>query len=190
MDTVRRVRWMVRWQIRQFCSGLKFYAINHIIPHVPGYRFRHWFYVHMWKVRLGVGSSIHMGVFVTDHGISIGEHTAIGRRSYLDGRGGLTIGNCVSVSPDVQFITAGHDMDDPDFGNVLAPIVVEDYVWIGTRAMILPGVRLGCGCVVAAGAVVTRDVPPLTVVAGVPARPVRQRRPGMRYKATWFLPWD
>lgn len=172
-------------------GGLSFYCINHIVPHIPGYALRHCVYTHIWGIRIGEGSSIHMGVFVTGRDIEIGKHTAIGRRSYLDGRGGLRIGDNVSVSPDVHFLTAEHDMDDPDFGNILARIVVDDYVWIGTRAMIMPGVRLGYGCVVAAGAVVTKDVPALAVVGGVPAKPLgKQRRPGMRYHATWFLPFD
>ncbi|HPU00025.1 MAG TPA: DapH/DapD/GlmU-related protein, partial [Armatimonadota bacterium] len=90
----------------------------------------------------------------------------------------------------VHLITAQHDMNDPDFANVLAPIVIEDYVWIGSRATVLPGVRIGRGAVVAAGAVVTRDVAPLTVVGGVPARPIGERKPGMRYVCDWFYPFD
>jgi maltose O-acetyltransferase len=177
--------------IRALHRGFEFYFVNHIVSHIPGYEFRHWFYKHIWGIQLGKGSSIHLGTFLTGKNIEIGEYTAIGRRSYLDGRGGLKIGNCVSVSPDVQFLTASHDMNDPDFGNVFASIVVEDYVWIGTRSMIMPGVKLCYGCVVAAGAVVTKDVHSFAVVAGVPAKPIsKQRKQGMRYKATWFLPFD
>ncbi len=131
-----------------------------------------------------------MGVFLTGNGIRIGDHTAIGRRTYLDGRADLEIGDCVSISPDTQILTAQHDMNDPDFGNVYGPVTIEDYVWIGTRALILPGVRIGRGAVVAAGAVVTRDVPPLTVVGGVPARPIGTRNPDMRYICDWFLLFD
>ncbi|MDH7568506.1 MAG: acyltransferase [Armatimonadota bacterium] len=161
-----------------------------IIAALPGYALRHAYYRRVCGIALGPGSSIHMHTFITGTNIRIGAHTAIGRRTYLDGRAGITIGDNVSISPDVQILTAQHDMDDPDFANVLAPVVIEDYVWIGTRAMILPGVRVGYGAVVAAGAVVTKDVPPMTVVAGVPARPIRQRKPGMRYHCDWFLPFD
>ena len=75
-------------------------------------------------------------------------------------------------------------MHDPLFPEVLAPVTVCDYAWVGSRAMILPGVTVGEGAVVAAGAVVTRDVAPYSVVAGVPARPVgtRSRKPNLR---TW-----
>jgi len=87
----------------------------------------------------------------------------------------LSIGNDVSISPDVTILTAQHRTDDPLFGLVSAPVVIDDYVWIGTRAMILPGVHIGKGAVVAAGAVVTKDVAPMEIVGGVPARPIGQR---------------
>lgn len=167
-----------------------FFVPNRVIAALPGYALRHFYYRRVCGLRIGERSSIHHGVFITGWKIEIGDHSTVGRHSYLDGRGGLTIGSCVSVSPDVHLITAQHDMNDPDFANVLAPIVIEDYVWIGSRATVLPGVRIGRGAVVAAGAVVTRDVAPLTVVGGVPARPIGERKPGMRYVCDWFYPFD
>jgi maltose O-acetyltransferase len=73
-------------------------------------------------------------------------------------------------------------MNDPLFREVLAPVTIADHVWIGSRAMILPGITVGEGAVVAAGAVVTRNVEPYTVVAGVPACPIstRSQRPQPR----------
>ncbi|MBI3945606.1 MAG: acyltransferase [Armatimonadetes bacterium] len=182
--------WLARQRLYVVHYVLRFYVANHIVAGLPGYRIRHAYYRHICRIPLGPGSSIHMNAFITGINIAIGAHSTIGRRTYLDGRAGLAIGDCVSISPDVQIITAQHDMDDPDFADVLAPVVIEDYVWIGTRAMILPGVRIGRGAVVAAGAVVTRDVPPLAVVAGVPARRIRERKPGMRYQCDWFEPFD
>ncbi len=85
------------------------------------------------------------------------------------------IGDNVSVSPEVTILTAQHRVDDPEFRVENRRVVIEDHVWIGTRATILPGVTLGRGCVVAAGAVVTRDVAPFVIVGGVPARPVGTR---------------
>jgi maltose O-acetyltransferase len=81
----------------------------------------------------------------------------------------------VSISPDVTVLTSQHLYDDPTFALVSRPVVIEDYVWIGTRAMVMPGVTIGRGAVVAAGAVVTKDVAPLEVVGGVPARPIGRR---------------
>ena len=74
-----------------------------------------------------------------------------------------------------MILTAAHAIDDPWFRVETRPVVIEDHVYIGARAMILPGVTLGRGSIVAAGAVVTRDVPPLGVVAGVPAKEIGTR---------------
>jgi maltose O-acetyltransferase len=75
----------------------------------------------------------------------------------------------------VAILTAQHRIDSPDFALVTKPVVIGDNVWIGMRATILPGTTIGRGAVVAAGAVVTGSIPPLTVVAGVPARPIGGR---------------
>lgn len=91
--------------------------------------------------------------------------------------GGLRIGANASVSPEVAILTSSHDVNDPNFITVNHGVVIEDHAWIGTRATILPNVTIGRGAVVAAGSVVTRDVPPLTIVAGVPAKPVGTRDP-------------
>jgi maltose O-acetyltransferase len=81
----------------------------------------------------------------------------------------------VSISPDVTILTAQHLHDDATFALTSRPVVVEDHVWIGTRATILPGVTVGRGAVVATGSVVTKDVAPLDIVGGVPARPIGRR---------------
>ena len=93
----------------------------------------------------------------------------------------ITIGNRVGIGHQVMFLTSGHDMNESCYETaqmrmgplVSAPIVVEDGVWIGARALILPGVTIHEGAVIAAGAIVTKDVPPHTLMAGVPARPLR-----------------
>ena len=172
-------------------AGFTFYIVNHFFSHIPSYSIRHWAYKKILKIKLGKDSSIHINSFVTGNNIVIGDYSTIGRRTYLDGRGGLKIGNCVSISPDVQLITASHDKDDPDFKNVLLPVIIEDYVWIGTRAIILPGVTLGFGCVVAAGAVVTKSIPPFAVAAGVPAKvKLGMRNKCFKYKPVYFFPFD
>ena len=105
----------------------------------------------------------------------IGANSRINRDCMIDVRGGVRIGDNVSISPQVAISTAAHSALDPAFRVEIRPVVIEDNVWIGMRATILGGVTLGRGCVVAAGAIVTKDVPPLTIVAGVPAKPVGMR---------------
>jgi acetyltransferase-like isoleucine patch superfamily enzyme len=139
---------------------------------------------------MGKDSSIHMNTFITGNNISIGKDTTIGRYSYLDGRSVLHIGDHVSISPHVHIITASHEIDSSSFANLWKAVTIEDYAWIGSRATILPGVKIGKGAVVATGAVVTKDVQPFTVVAGIPARKIKDRSKNLDYKCQWFYPFD
>jgi maltose O-acetyltransferase len=109
--------------------------------------------------------------------IQIGTGTVVGDRCELDGREGLTIGRNVNISSEVKIYTLQHDYRLPGFPNRGGPVTVEDYAWLSTRCTILPGVTVGRGAVVAAGAVVTKDVAPLTVVGGIPATVIAQRPP-------------
>ncbi len=110
--------------------------------------------------------------------IRIGRDSLIGEYTVIRGQGGVTIGDRVYTSPMTQLIAVNHVFDDPhrpfvEQGITAEGIVVEDDAWLGSAAVITDGVRIGKGAVVAAGAVVTKDVPPHTVVAGVPARIVK-----------------
>lgn len=115
--------------------------------------------------------------------IRIGRDSLIGEYCVIRGQGGVTIGDRVYTSPFTQIIAVNHVFDDPtrpfvEQGITAAGIVIEDDVWLGAGAIITDGVRVGKGALVAAGAVVTKDVPPHTVVAGVPAVPVKKIAPG------------
>ena len=115
--------------------------------------------------------------------ISIGSFTRINKNVLLDGRGAsLVIGNNVDIAQEVNIWTLQHDYNDPYYRAVGKSVIIEDYVWIASRATILPGVTIGRGAVVASCAVVTKDVPPLSVVAGVPARIIGKRNDGMKYQ--------
>ncbi len=139
-------------------------------------------YRFLLRMPIGARTSIHRRCRVyCPPGVSIGSHAVINREVLLDGRSGLTIGDNVSISEGVALITLGHDPQSASFENRGAPVTVEDRVFVGMRAMILPGVTLGEGCFVGAGAVVTRDVAPYTIVAGVPARPIGERRRDLDY---------
>jgi maltose O-acetyltransferase len=111
--------------------------------------------------------------------LEIGDYSGLGLNARLDGPG-IVIGNNVMMAPDVVIVTANHKHDDitvpmQSQGIDTAPVIIEDDVWIGTRAMILPGVRIGRSSVIGAGAVVAKDVPPFSIVVGNPARVVRKR---------------
>ncbi len=166
-----------------FSFRLLNYVTNHVVAHVPSFALRSLWYRHAVGLQVGRRTRVHLDCYIWFYGrgqnlrsgARIGDNTWINRRCTLDARGGLRIGANVSVSPEVMILSASHDMNHPRFKLVDFPVVIEDHAWIGTRAMILPNVTVGRGAVVAAGAVVTRDVPPMTVVAGVPAKPVGMR---------------
>ena len=133
---------------------------------------------------LPLSSSIHWRAeFYAPEQIVIGEHTIIGDSAFLDVASGLVIGENVNVGSHVSVYTRQHDIDACDFAEVGEPVVIEDYAYIGSHAIILPGVRVGRGGVVGAGSVVTSDVQPFTFVAGVPARFVRSRSQHLTYES-------
>jgi putative colanic acid biosynthesis acetyltransferase WcaF len=82
----------------------------------------------------------------------------------------------------VSVYTRQHDIDSPDFAEIGAPVEIGDYAFVGSHAIVLPGVAIGRGGVVGAGSVVTRDVEPYTLVAGAPARFVRRRSQELNYE--------
>ena len=173
---------------------------------IPSHTIRLLLYRTIFRVSIGKNSSIHwLARFNLPSGVEIGHNTIIGNDAFLDGRSyrtwtpgqnkfatyiqeffraknrSLQIGNNVSIAGEVRIFTMQHDIDDPNFKEVGEPVVIDDYVVIGTRVTILPGVHIGEGAVVATGAVVTRDVAPYTVVGGVPAIFIRNREKNLRY---------
>lgn len=127
-------------------------------------------------MKIGKGSRIHVGArFYYPPNIKIGEGTIIGDNVFLDGRDKLTIGSHVDIASSVMIYNSEHDLSKDDFSAIEAPVEIEDYVFIGPRAIILPGVKIGKGAVVAAGAVVVKDVPDYSIVGGVPAKVIGER---------------
>lgn len=171
-----------------FFKALSFYIANHLIANIPSFTIRHWYYNKILGYKIGKLSSIHMGVFVTGDNISIGDNVVINRKCYLDGRIGIEIKDNVSVSPEAYIISMEHDPDDPFFRTRGKVVIVEANTWIGSRAIILPGVKIGEGAIIGAGSVVTKEVGPFIIAAGIPAREIRSRNKDIKYKVVYF-PW-
>lgn len=128
-------------------------------------------------VKIGQGSHLHMGTqFFNPAGVEIGQGTIIGQSAFLDGRSKLKIGDYVDMASDVLIYNSEHDINSEDFGAIVEPVEIGDYVFIGPRVIILPGVKIGQGAVVAAGAVVTKDVSDFEIVGGVPAKVIGERK--------------
>lgn len=176
----RRLTWSVALQkiVTRFYNyylDLKLYKL-HCLGLIPSHSFRRLVFT-LAGVKIGRRSTIHIGArFYQPKNIAIGEGTIIGDHATLDGRAPLTIGNHVDIASEVMIFNSQHNIDDPEFGPIEAPVTIGDYVFIGPRAIILPGVTIGRGAVVAAGAVVTKDVPERAIVGGVPARVIRDRQ--------------
>ncbi|WP_417735103.1 acyltransferase [Rosistilla oblonga] len=107
--------------------------------------------------------------------LSIGDRTFIGR-ARIAMHAAVKIGSNVCVNDHVDLLTASHNVESPNWETVAGPIVIKDYAWIAQRAIILPGVTIGFGAVVGAGAVVAKDVAEGAIVVGNPARPVSRQR--------------
>jgi acetyltransferase-like isoleucine patch superfamily enzyme len=172
------------------CQGFALLIVT-LTGHMPSHHFRRFMYRHAFKVKIGRGSIIHWQTrFFHPAGAFIGEYCNIGNDAFLDGRMGLTIGNRVATGAEVMIYTLQHDIDSATFDAAGGPVIIEDYVYIGPRAIILPNVHIGVGAVIAAGAVVTQDVPPYAVVGGVPARFIRERAHHLDYRPDFAMPFQ
>jgi acetyltransferase-like isoleucine patch superfamily enzyme len=169
--------------------AFKFYFYNSFITNFPSYKVRTVYLRKVLRIKIGNQTSIHMGCFFAGSNIIIGNNTVIARKCYLDGRVGvIEIKNNVSIAPETSIISMSHIIDSPTFDCVIKPVLIEDYVWIGARVMILPGVTLDKGSVVGAASVVTKSVAAYNIVAGSPAKKIREknRNEDLQYQLNYF----
>lgn len=170
---------------RVYFDGLMFLC-NSFIAHVPSHTLRKAFYRGVMRFRIGPRSYIFSGArFDTRGAFDLGSGSTINEECRLDNRGGITIGDNVSISAQVCILTADHDPRSPSFAGRERPVRIDDYAFIGTRALILPGVTIGRGAIIAAGAVVTKNVAALKIVAGSPAREIGTRDPALDYQVEY-----
>jgi acetyltransferase-like isoleucine patch superfamily enzyme len=162
---------------------------NHLFGRVPLYWFRHLVVRRLYGLKMG-RSNLHRAVtLLSPWLIRIGDNVNIQMECFLDGRGGLTIGNNVDITPGVRILTEQHDIDSQDYATVKKAVIIEDNVVIGSWAIILPGVTVGEGAVIAAGAVIVKNVDPYTMVAGNPAVKKRDRAREIGYTLDYRRPF-
>ena len=177
--------------LRRIIAEFRIFLCNRWVSRVPSRRFRLLFYRKIMKYGIGRQSSIFLDcTFDCTVHFSMKSNSVINTKCRLDNKGGIHIGQNVSISQEVMILSADHDLDSPDFAGRERPVYIEDYAWIGSRAIIMPGVVIGKGAVVAAGAVVTRSVAPYTVVAGVPAKKIRMRPEHITYQLNYSRPFQ
>ena len=189
---IRIKRFLLSCRLYYFFAALRYYLGNSLIARIPTEFLRNLYYRRVLGLRVGMQTHLSMRLFFAGYHnrclVEIGDNCVLNREIYLDGRTGVYIGNNVNVSFQVCLLSLHHDHNNPDFVAVGAPVVIKDHAWIGARAIILPGVTVGEGAVVAAGAVVTRSVPDYAVVGGVPAKVIGERTRNLAYK-TCFSPF-
>lgn len=140
-------------------------------------------------IRLGNNVSIHRNTIIECTGVirnlglglEIGDNVGIAQNCFIQVRGKITIGNNVIFGPGVYIFSENHNFDNPDLpviaqGETRKGVVIEDGVWIGARSVILDGVKIGKNSIIAAGSIVNRDVLPYSIVGGVPAKVIKNRK--------------
>lgn len=172
--------------LNKFFRGGVARFICYNISTFPSNHFRKWLY-------MGLGARIEKKVVFhykteirSPEKLIVGTGTIIGDNAILDARRGLELGKHVNLSSNVSIYTLQHDHRDPYFGcpssDKKMNVKIEDRVWLGSNVIVLPGVTIGTGAVCCAGCVVTKDVPPYAVVAGIPAKKVGERPQILKYE--------
>ena len=151
--------------------------------------FRKW-YLRCFGIKIGKNSSIHRRCKFFHVGkFKMGDHSVINFGCYLDNRRGIVIGKNVGISHDTKIYTLGHNINSPKLEAKGAPVTIEDDSFVFSNVLIMPGVTIGQGAIVLAGAVVTKDVPAWTIVGGNPAKVVKKRTNEVAYLRNynyWF----
>jgi acetyltransferase-like isoleucine patch superfamily enzyme len=175
--------------MRLFAGTVLAFLYNGLVGHVPSRTLRH-LYLRLWLGQLGKGSGVQRGCkFLNGRNVLLGDRNVINFGCLLDGRAYRIItGADVSIGPEASILTLGHDPQSPVFADKGGEVVIGDRVWIGYGAVILPGINIGEGAVVGAGAVVTKDVAPFVIVGGNPAQEIGCRSDKLAYHLS-YRPW-
>lgn len=180
---------IIKQTIWPYGAGFKMLLLR-MVSGIPSHFLRNFFYRQLFGMRLAQSSVIYSGTeFRSPKLIQIGQHSIIGNGCLLDGRSGLEIGDNVNISSGVWIWTLHHDVQSPDFAITGAKTIIHNRAWLCSRSTILPGVIIGEGAVVASGAVVTKNVPPFTIVGGVPAKIIGKRNEHLTYELEGGLPF-
>ncbi len=165
-------RWLRAWE----------QVYNIAINKIPSHTVR-LAWLRLGGAKIGKGSSIWRCTEVIGmNSLVMGEDSVIAWHCQIDARAGLVIGDHVAIASHVLIVAGSHDLTAPEFWSVSAPIYIEDYVWVASRALIAHGTRLGRGSVVTANTVVAKTVAPYKIVGGSGAKPMGERPHDLNYK--------
>lgn len=163
-------------------NSIKWGYVNIIVSHLPSRHLR-LFLLNSLGAKIGKVSFFGQFEIRNPKGLYIEDGCSIGPRVRFDARKGLTIKKNVTIAAEVMIWTLHHDYNDDYFKTTGNPVTIEEYAWICSRVIILPGVKIGKYAVIASGSVVTKDVPPYAIVGGIPAKIIGERE-RKKYKYT------
>lgn len=162
--------------IKPIFNFFVFYFTNYIIEFIPFRFIRTIWLKNILQLKKGKKTYLDMGIyFLAPWRIKIGNNSHINRGCFLDARGTIKIGNSVSISHNVSLITGSHMINSNDFQYTANSIEIDDFCFIGANATLLGGIKIGKGAIICAGAIVTKDIAPFSIVAGVPAKVIGKR---------------
>ncbi len=165
----------IKRHIRGLIYGIKWYLSTSIIPQIPSQTLRNWGLRKM-GVNMSKNVKFYSGFSVRNpKGLVIEDGVSIGPKVLLDARKGLTIHKNAVIAYDAIIWSLNHDYNDEYFCGKGAPVEIGAYAWVCSRAIILPGISIGEGAIIASGAVVTKNVEPYTIVGGIPAKVIGKR---------------
>ena len=169
--------------ISYLASYMDYYLFR--VSHTPSHHVRNFIYKYVCKMKIGKDVVIYHGTEIREpSNITLKKGAIIGDNSILDGRNGIVVGEDVVFASNVRIWTEQHDHEDPYFRCSTQkhdPVIIDRHAWIGSHTIILHSVHIGEGAVVAAGAVVAKNVAPYTIVAGIPAKKIGERTHDLRY---------
>jgi acetyltransferase-like isoleucine patch superfamily enzyme len=176
-------------KLRTIGSGIVACGYNHGLTHFPAAWLRK-VYLRVWLGSFGRGTSVQMNCrFLNGRKVHLGKRNVINFGCLFDGRKfHIRTGDDVSIGPEATLLSLGHDPRSPEFADRGGDVTIGSKVWIGYRALILPGLTVGDGAVVGAGAVVSKSVEPFAIVAGNPARKIGERNRDLIYELE-YEPW-
>lgn len=187
-DNIKKIK--LKSFLFRFYEGCYRYLMEKISM-LPSNFIRVFFYKRIFRMKIGKHVVIHHKLEIRDgFKIVIGNGTVIGDSCLLDGRGGLEIGQNCNFSSNVSVYTMEHDYNSSDFGGKSLPVVIGNRVWLSCNTIVLPGVTIEEGGVLAAGAVATKKIDGFSVYVGIPAKKKVERSKELVYqfdgKTCWF----
>lgn len=182
-NSKRYFKSIINWVFSLMSGWLRYSAM--FTGKIPSHCIRNFIYRHIYHMKLYKNAILYGGSEIrAPYNIEIGEGSIIGDNAVLDGRNGIIIGKNVNFSTGVWIWTEQHNPQSSGFScvNEGAPVIIEDRAWLSCRTIILPGVTIGEGAVIAAGSIVTKNVEPYAIYGGVPAKKIGERNKDLNYE--------